>query len=757
MENLENNARNQEENPVYSQVDGLSSQSIENTVFSNNDSKNSEPNDFTDKETQLSFSSIDSDSIETTKIDVLKDIEEIVLPTFPSELTEEVNNNIVSKLSSENYTEENKNDSTDSPVKEVKDFDIKEVSESENQESEKQVEEKKSEGNSSLHESGNKETVVSENEINEKPQTENITITTESVQEEENDLGEHYNKFSKEELVNEIESLVEKADLNKTKVSYIKVAFYKLLKSEKNDSLIKFLESGGKKEDYSEKEDPHEERFKKAFNIYKEKKAKYDEELEKQKIQNLQIKRGIIDELKKLVTGDETIKKTYDEFKALQQKWKECGPVPQNEINDLWQSYHHCVEQFFDFVKINKELKDLDLKKNLESKIKLCEKIEELLIEKSINKSFKQLQEYKEDWREIGPVPSDKNDEIWERFRSAIDKLNEKRLEHYNKIRDEQVNNYNAKTALCEKVEQIADMTYESQKVWNEKTNEVNEIQKMWKTIGFAPKKVNDEIWERFKSSLDKFYNTREEFFKKQKEEQVNNMNLKIALCVQAEAIVNNTNWKEATNDLINLQKEWKKIGPVNPRQTEKLWKRFRHACDEFFDNKAKYYENIDQIQIENLQKKQAIVIALEELVAGDEHNLNFEEIKNYQREWMEIGHVPLKEKDKIQNEFKSTIDKLWVKLKVNSVEVSNMGFRSKFENIKNAPNANKVIGNERNFIQNKINSLKSDIQLWENNIGFFAHSAKADELKKDFELKIKQAKEELLKLEDKLKFLSQL
>lgn len=589
----------------------------------------------------------------------------------------------------------------------------------------------------------------------------------EELHEEETSTA--YEGLDREQLVEKLEELVQDSNVNaiKSAVSAIKVSFLKLNKDFKHEEYQKMVEQNAIVETEADtdveitaeapvvKEDAIEERFKAAFNIYKQNKAKYNEEQEKVKLQNLEAKNQILEELKVLINSEETLKKTYDEFKVLQDRWKTIGMVPKGDINTLWQNYHFLVEKFFDKVKINKELKDLDLKKNLEAKIQLCEKAEELLLETSIIKSFKQLQQYHEEWKEIGPVPQDKKDELWDRFKSATEKINERRREYYTEIQDGQEQNLAAKQILCEKAEQILVQEIDSIKAWQDASNQITELLKIWKTIGPAPKKQNNEIWSRFKTSLDNFFTAKKDFFNKLKEQQMHNYNLKLDLCVQAESLRNSTDWKNTTRELINLQAEWKKIGPVPRKQSDRIWKRFRAACDDFFASKTNYFKNISSQEDDNLKLKQDLIEKVKEFEIGDDRNQAVEALKDFQRQWMDIGYIPTKEKERLQNEFRSLINKHFEKLKMDSMASGAQNYRSKLERInKDSPDAGKVINKERNFLIGKIQQLQEDIKLWENNIGFFANSKTANLLKTEFEKKISKAKEELAAYEAKLKML---
>lgn len=578
----------------------------------------------------------------------------------------------------------------------------------------------------------------------------------EDEEEEERDTLEDFEKLSKEELVELLEKTVENPSIKeiKTRVALIKVSFLKICKDENDRKLKKYISEGGEETSFEPAIDLLEQRFNQAFEKYKASKAKYIEQQEILKQKNLEEKQKILDQLRDLINSEESLKKTYDDFKDLQEQWKQIGVVPKSENNNLWQNYHFLVEKFFDKVKINKELKDLDLKKNLEKKVELCEKAEELLLETSINKSFKKLQKYHEEWKEIGPVPQDKNDEIWQRFKLTTDKINQRRKDYYQKIQEDQEENYKSKLALCEKAEEIVKRKNKALKDWQVNTKELNELMKIWKSLGPAPKKYNDQVWERFRASFDVFFSEKKEYFETIKEQQTNNYNLKVDLCVQAESLKDSTDWKNTTQELINLQKEWKKIGPVPRKHSNKIWKRFRAACDDFFNSKKEYHENIHKHEEENLKLKEELIEKVEKYEFTDDKNENLSIIKDFQREWMEIGHVPIKEKDRVQNQFREAINKHLDKLKIDAVEITTMNYRTRFESIRSGPGANKIIGRERTILQNKINKMNDDIILWENNIGFLADSKNAQILKKEFEHKINKAKQEMQIMKAKLKIL---
>jgi hypothetical protein len=601
-------------------------------------------------------------------------------------------------------------------------------------------------------------------ELNEMDVHEEITDLEEDEEEEaleyHEEIVEKYDSYDREKLVEILEETVKEENILKikTRVALIKVAFLKLSKEYRQLMLDNHLQGGGTKENYTPVPDAAVEKFNHVFETYKKNKIKFNEHQEVIKLRNLDAKKAILEELKELINSEETLKKTYDQFKDLQAKWKDIGLVPSTEINNLWQNYHFLVEKFFDKVKISKELRDLDLKKNLERKIELCEKAEELLIEPSVIKSFQQLQKYHEEWKEIGPVPQDKRDEIWERFKTATDKINERRREHYNTLAKGQDENLTAKVTLCEKAEQLASMEIDNLKDWQDKTREVNELLKVWKTIGPAPKKENDEVWEKFKAFLNTFFANKKEFFSKIKNEQLNNFNLKLDIVKQAELLKDSTDWKKTTQELINLQKEWKNIGPVPRKHSDKIWKRFRAACDEFFNNKAKFFSTVVESEKDNLEKKLDLIRRIEEWEAGKDKAANLEALKGFQREFTEIGHVPIKDKNRVHDSFRLAINKHLDGLKINSYE---MRQSHEYRSRQDSPYDDSGEGRYQKRgggsgdwggLSTKVSKLREEIMTWENNIGFLAHSKKADLLRQEFEKKIQDAKTELAQLEAKLK-----
>jgi hypothetical protein len=560
--------------------------------------------------------------------------------------------------------------------------------------------------------------------------------------------------LNKLQLVEMLEELVQDSDVQniKDKVAAIRLHFNKLNKEDMDNELEKFLQGGGEADSFQHVEDPVEQRFNAAFGIFKNNRAKQNEDLEKQKQDNLAKKQGILDELKEIIASEESLKKTYDDFRALQDRWKEIGPVPAADNANLWNNYHFLVEKFFDKVRIGRELRDLDMKKNLDAKIELCEKAEELLDEKSITKAFKALQKLHEDWKEIGPVPQDKKDEIWERFKAATDKINAIRREHYAKIEEEQTANLEAKKALCEKAEEIVGEDYPSVNAWQKKSTELSEIFGVWKTVGPAGKKENEEIWQRFRGAMDSFFAKKKAFFAGLKDRQTENLERKTQLCLEAEALMESTEWKNATEQMKKLQEEWKTIGPVPKRHTDKIWKRFRAACDTFFTRKNEHFSGRRTEEDANLAAKRALLDEIKAFELGTNRNENMDAIKAFQKRWIEIGYVPMKYKDAINKEYRELIDGLFDTMRKNQNEASTNEFREMMESWKDDPNAGDRVRREGNKLQTRIQKLRDEIAVLENNIGFFAKSKNAELMRAEYEKKINKAKEDLKVLEEKLK-----
>lgn len=599
--------------------------------------------------------------------------------------------------------------------------------------------------------------MMSEIENGNSTQTSDVDEEDEKPQETIEAVEAEYQKLTLEQQLEELNAVVANSDVMaiKTRVGVLKSKITEQIKQIKKEQQAKFLAENENGEEYVPEQLEAEKILTSALSVYKANKAKYIDQIEQEKQRNLEVKQNIILSLKNLVEEESNLKVLNDKFKELQEQWRNVGPVPQNESTNLWQNYHFYVEKFFDILRMNREMRDLDLKKNLELKIKLCEDAESLLLQESINKSFKDLQKLHEEWKELGPVPEDKKEEIWERFKNASDQINQRRREHYETILSEQQSNYNAKLVLCQQAEELVAKECNSIKENNEISDQLTELLKVWKTLGPAPAKLNDEIWDRFKSTLDKFFQAKKEYFQQMKEDQLQNYNMKVDLAIRAEGIAKRTDWKQATEEILELQKEWKNIGAVPKKHSDAVWKRFRAACDLFFEAKSNYFANIQTIEAENLAKKEDLIQRIASHQFTEDKSENLEAMKAYQREWTELGHVPKKEKDRIYNEYKSAVNKKFEELKVSAEEVKRGNFQNKLDNILSGPNADKVLDKEKRFLVNKLAQLKEDISLWENNLGFFANSKNADLLKAEFAKKIEMAKHEVKELEYKIKMMN--
>ena len=422
-----------------------------------------------------------------------------------------------------------------------------------------------------------------------------------------------------------------------------------------------FVEAGGEETEFVPQQDGCEARFKELFAVYREHRDKYMSEVEQAKQGNLETKLAIIEELKELVNSDETMNTTFARFRELQQRWKETGPVPQADVKDVWESYNFNVENFYNFIKINKELRDLDLRKNYESKISLCEQAEALVMEPSVVEAFRKLQKLHDEWRETGPVANEYKETLWERFREASSRINKQHQEYFEGLKSEQMKNLELKTELCERSEALLTGAYTTRKEWNKASDQLLEIQKVWKTIGFAPKKDNNRIYERFRTACDRFFELKRDFYAGVKSEMEHNLALKQEICEQAEALQTSEDWKHATDELIALQAKWKTIGAVSRRHSDQIWRRFRAACDRFFERKAQHFSAVDGEYEQNLQRKQEL---LAQMRAADIHSGGFDMIKDFQRRWSEIGFVPIKQKESIQKQYKAVVDEMFATLR---------------------------------------------------------------------------------------------
>ena len=530
-------------------------------------------------------------------------------------------------------------------------------------------------------------------------------------------------------------------------VEAIKIAFYKQHRAKNEAERKAFLEAGGEAEAFTPALDECEAQFKELFAAYRDKRDKHIATLEAGKEENLRKKYQIIEELKELINSDETLNTTFARFRELQQMWKDTGLVPQQSVKDLWETYNLHVENFYNFIKINKELRDLDLKKNYEAKISLCEQAEALVLDQQVVESFHKLQKLHDEWRETGPVALEHKEALWERFKEASSRINKRHQEHFESLKQEQTKNLALKSELCEKTEALVARPMLSRKDWNRASEELLEIQKVWKTIGYAPKKENNRIYERFRNACDKFFELKRNYYAELKSDMEHNLALKNELCEQAEALASSEDWKHATDELIALQAKWKQTGPVARRHSDIVWKRFRAACDKFFERKATHFSSVDTEHEQNLKAKQAL---LEEMRTADIKAGGFEAIKAFQRRWSQIGFVPIKHKESLQKEYKAVVDGMFNTLRSSERDRSMNRFKERVSNMKGG----NQLRSEREKLYNKVKQMEQDIALLENNIGFFSKSKNAESLISDVREKIERTKRDMAELIEKVRLI---
>ncbi|MFM7823823.1 MAG: DUF349 domain-containing protein, partial [Bacteroidota bacterium] len=472
--------------------------------------------------------------------------------------------------------------------------------------------------------------------------------------------------LSREQLVERLEQYASEQEVPrfKDRVNSIRDNLSQAFTHEREATLATFIEDGGNRDDFKPATDPLEERFSKALKKYNKRRIEYQEQQEKQRKVSLDEKREILGLLKDLIQNEENMNKAFERFHELQARWRAAGPVPSADAKDLQMSYKFLIDKFYDYIKINRELQDLDQRRNLEMKLRLCEQAEELMLDSSISNAFKKLHTLQDKWRETGPVPRDKKDEIWDRFKAACDKVFERRREYEQQFEEKRKDNLEAKTALCEQVEALKPAAESKHKEWQEITAKLLELQVAWRKIGHAGKQHNESIWTRFRTACDNLFKTKNDFYSRRKQEYAANLQLKTELCIQAEALQENTDWKSTSEELKRLQEEWKKIGFAGDRQSEKIWKRFRSACDAFFAKKSVHFSSRDKDNEENLVKKNELISKIEAYAPGDDHHASFEDLKAFQREWNAIGLVPIKQKDDVNARFKQAIDAQFAKLK---------------------------------------------------------------------------------------------
>ena len=559
-------------------------------------------------------------------------------------------------------------------------------------------------------------------------------------------------KLTKEEILAKLKEVVADVEnVAKPEIDGLKQSFYKLHNAEQDAARKLFIENGGAAENFVPQTDCVEEEFKNIMSVIKEKRSALTAELEKQKEMNLQVKLSIIEELKELVESPDDANKSYTEFKKLQQQWNEVKLVPQAKVNELWKNYQLYVEKFYDLLKLNNEFREYDFKKNLEIKTHLCEAAEKLADEADVVSAFHQLQKLHQEFRDTGPVAKELRDEIWARFKAASTTVNRRHQQHFEALKEVEQHNLDQKTVICEIIEAIDYKELTNFASWESKTQEVIALQNKWKTIGFAPQKMNVKIFERFRKACDEFFRKKGEFFKSLKEGMNENLEKKRALCEKAEALKDSTDWKATADELTKLQKEWKTIGPVAKKYSDAVWKRFISACDYFFEQKNKATSSQRSVEQENLEKKKAII---EKLNAIDDQ-MDTEEatqlVRDLMKEWNGIGHVPFKEKDRIYKQYHSQVNKLFehFNISVSNKKLSN--FKSTISSIQEG--SPQALYREREKLVRAFDNMKNELQTYENNLGFLTTSSKkGNSLLTEINRKVEKLKADIELVKEKIK-----
>ena len=577
---------------------------------------------------------------------------------------------------------------------------------------------------------------VTENVAPEVNETENQTIEVPQTQ---------------EEVVTRVKELAEAdAPAEKQELDALKQAFYKIHKANVAAARAQFIENGGESEAFLPAPNVLEDDFKAAMNVIKQKRAELQAELDRQKEENLQKKQEILERIKVLSATPEEANQAYKEFKELQNQWKELTLVPAEKANELWKTYQLYVEQYYDQLKLNNEFREYDFKKNLEIKTRLCETAEKLNEEADVISAFQQLQALHQEFKETGPVAKELREEIWARFKAASTAVNKRHQQYFEELKQKEEENLAHKTALCEKIEAVDLTAIKTATAWEAQTQQIIEMQKEWRTIGFAPQKMNVKIFERFRGACDRFFTEKAAFFKRLKEEQAQNLAKKTELCEKAEALKDSTDWKATADKLMQIQKEWKTIGAVPKKHSESLWQRFIGACDYFFEQKGKNTASQRGEEKENLQKKEQVIEKLKALLESDEEENKQDAVRELMREWNEIGFVPFKEKDKIYKAYHETVDQLFKALNMSAARRRLDNFKNNLKN--DAKEGGQGLSRERERLVRAYENKRSEIKTYENNLGFLTCSSKkGSNLLNEMNKKMEKLKDELNLIGEKI------
>ena len=595
-------------------------------------------------------------------------------------------------------------------------------------------------------------------ELAEEKQTAEVLPTPETSAEEtvQEKTAEVAQKLSKAEILEKLKQLAADVEnAKKAEIDSLKQAFYKLHNAEQEAAKQQFIENGGAAEEFVPQHDSAEDEFKKAMSVIKEKRNELAAEQEKQKELNYQVKLSIIEELKELTESPDDANKNFTEFKKLQQQWNEVTLVPQAKVNELWKNYQLYVEKFYDLLKLNNEFREYDFKKNLEIKTHLCEAAEKLADEPDVISAFHQLQKLHAEFRDTGPVAKELREEIWARFKAASTVVNRRHQQHFEAQKEVERNNLDQKTVICEIIEGIDYAELTSFAAWDNKTQEVIALQNKWKTIGYAPQKMNVKIFERFRKACDEIFHKKSEFFKQLKENMSENLEKKRALCEKAEALKDSTDWKATSEVLVKLQKEWKTIGPVAKKHSDAIWKRFITACDYFFEQKNKATSSQRTLEQENLEKKKSILEKLAAISEDTDSEEATQQVRDLMKEWNGIGHVPIKDKDKIYKQYRNLVDSLFERFNISASNKKLSNFKSSINAIQEGnPQA---LYREREKLVRIAENLKNELLTYENNLGFLnASSKKGNSLLTELNRKVEKLKSDIELMKEKIKVIDE-
>ena len=579
---------------------------------------------------------------------------------------------------------------------------------------------------------------------------ENVTIEDSQVEQPQEEVAK--TSLSKEELLAALTELSQKeaTDIGRDEVSRLKQQFYAIRKNEIEKEKAEFIANGNEEAAFAAKTDELEEKFKEALNIIKEKKAVLLAAQEAERQNNFEQKAKILDEIKTLAADTDNVNRTFNRFKELQQEFKNVGEVPPTVATEQWKQYQEAVEAYYDQLKINKELRDYDFKKNLEIKQLICEEAEKLTEETDIIVAFKRLQDLHEKWREVGPVAKDIREEIWGRFKDASAIINKKYQAYFEERKNREQENENAKTAICERIEALDFESLKSYSAWDEMTKVILEAQEDWKKLGFASKKMNNVLFARFRETCDKFFEMKANYFKNIKDDLATNLEKKIALCEKAEALKDSTDWKKTTDEFVALQKEWKTIGAVAKKHSEVVWRRFLAACDYFFEEKKKKTSGVRQTEQANLKLKKEVIAKLGAIAEDTPREDAIKQVKELMAQWQEIGHVPYREKDKVYETYRAKVDELYKRFDMRGSQARMSNFEDSVNEMSGDENK---LYRERERLMRNYEQKRNELNTYENNMGFFNSKSKSgDSMLRELERKIQRIKEEIATLEQKIK-----